>query len=146
MGALLGEPGGGFLCWGPEGYGRMALGTCISLHGSLVGQNGVGSSTRVYERWVKGLWKWSVSLCGSFVKGTWREGYLAGEAEGYEEKALQRGISFHRGPTGEPGRGLAYWDFERWMKGALRMERISEEVQQRGPRATAPLLGTLEDR
>jgi hypothetical protein len=78
---------------------------------------------------LKGLWSWSVSLCGSSGKGTWREGYLAGEPEGYEEKALHTGISFHRGPTGEPGRGLAYWDIERWMKGAPWMECLSEEVQ-----------------
>jgi len=34
-------------------------------------------------------------------------------------------ISFHRGPTGEPGRGSSTWDFERWMKGALGMECFS---------------------
>jgi len=32
------------------------------------------------------------------VKGTWREGSLAGDPEGYVGKALERGISFHRGP------------------------------------------------
>jgi len=26
------------------------------------------------------------------------------------------GISFHRDPTGEPGMGLIYQDFERWMR------------------------------
>jgi hypothetical protein len=49
-----------------------------------------------------------LSLCGSSVKGTWREGSLAGNPEGYVEKALQTGISFHKSPVGEPGRGLAY--------------------------------------
>jgi len=29
------------------------------------------------------------------------------------------------GGSGEPERGLAYWDFERWMKGALWMEHHS---------------------
>ena len=47
----------------------------------------------------KGLWRGSVSLCGSSVKGTWREGTLAGDPEGYVEKALKTGISFHRGPV-----------------------------------------------
>jgi hypothetical protein len=42
------------------------------------------------------------------VKGTWREGSLAGDPEGYIEKALEMGISFHRSPVGEPGRGLIY--------------------------------------
>jgi hypothetical protein len=49
-----------------------------------------------------------VPPCGSSVKGTWREGYLAGDPERYAEKALETGISFHRGPVGEPVRGLAY--------------------------------------
>jgi len=57
------------------------------------------------------------------VKVTWREGSLAeypggyvdmegSLAEypgGYVEKVLEMGISFHSGPTGEPGRGLIYW-------------------------------------
>jgi hypothetical protein len=43
-----------------------------------------------------------LSLCGSSVKGTWREGSLAGNPEGYVEKALETDISSHRGPAGEP--------------------------------------------
>jgi len=31
------------------------------------------------------------------VKGTWREGSLAGDPEGYVGKALETGISFLRG-------------------------------------------------
>ena len=47
-----------------------------------------------------------MSLCGSSVKVTQREGSLAVYPGGYEEKVLEMGISFHRGPTGgEPGRG-----------------------------------------
>jgi len=41
---------------------------------------------------------WSLSLCGSSVKGTWKGGSLAGDPEGYVEKALETGISFHMGP------------------------------------------------
>ena len=37
------------------------------------------------------------SLCGSSVKGTWREDSLAGDPERCVEKALETGISFHRG-------------------------------------------------
>jgi len=33
------------------------------------------------------------------VKGIWREGPLAGDPEGYVGKALETGISFHRGPV-----------------------------------------------
>ena len=47
----------------------------------------------------KGLWRWSVSLCGSSVKGTWKEGSLPVDPEGYVQKALETGISFHRGPV-----------------------------------------------
>jgi hypothetical protein len=52
--------------------------------------------------------KWGVSLYGSSVKGTWRVGSPGGYPGGEVEKALEMGISFHRGPAGEPGRGLVY--------------------------------------
>jgi len=32
---------------------------------------------------------------------------------GYLEKALETGISLHKGPAGEPGRGSSTRDFER---------------------------------
>ena len=48
------------------------------------------------------------SHSGSSVKGTWR-GSLAGDPEGYAEKALETGISFHSGPIGEPVTGINYW-------------------------------------
>jgi hypothetical protein len=60
----------------------------------------VGFSTGDFEIWLKGvLGVECLSLCGSSVKGTWREGSLAGDPEGYVEKALEMGISFHRGPV-----------------------------------------------
>jgi hypothetical protein len=31
----------------------------------------------------RGLWKWRVSLNGSSVRGTWREGSFTGDPEGY---------------------------------------------------------------
>jgi len=71
----------------------------IPLYGGAVGQPGVGPSTRDHEKRMKGLWRCGVSLCGSSVKGTWREGFLAGDPEVYVEKALETGISFHRGPA-----------------------------------------------
>ena len=40
-----------------------------------------------------------MSLCGSSVKGTRREGSLAGDPEGCAEKALETGSSFHGGPV-----------------------------------------------
>jgi hypothetical protein len=62
-----------------------------------------------FEIWLKGALEMEcLSLCGS-VKGTWREGSLFGDREGYLEKALETGISLHRGSaSGEPGGGLIY--------------------------------------
>jgi hypothetical protein len=55
-----------------------------------------------------GLWKWSISLYGRFCEGNLEGGSLTGDPEGCVEKALEMGISLHRGPAGEPGRGLIY--------------------------------------
>jgi len=86
----------------------------ISLHGGSVGQPGVGPSTGDFEIWLKGALELEC-LCGSSVKGTWREGTLTGDPEGTVEKALEMGISFHRGP----------WRRARLLgKGALGMERL----------------------
>ena len=41
---------------------------------------------------VRGLWRRSISLYGSSVRGTWREGSFARGLEGYEGKAL--GMAF----------------------------------------------------
>ena len=54
------------------------------------------------------------------MKGTCKEGSLAGDPEGYVEKALETSISFHRGPVlGNLEEGSCTGAFERWMKGAL---------------------------
>ena len=54
------------------------------------------------------------------MKGTWREGSIVGDPEGYVEKALETGISFYRGPIlGNLEEGTFTGDFERWMKGAM---------------------------
>jgi hypothetical protein len=51
----------------------------------------------MFERGSRGGVSLSLSLYGSSVKGTCREGSLAGDPEGYVKKALEMGISFHRG-------------------------------------------------
>jgi hypothetical protein len=68
----------------------------------------VGLSTRDFERWLKGSWRWGLPLYGVSVKGTWREDFLVGEPGEYVEKALETGVSFHRRPAGESGRMLVY--------------------------------------
>ena len=60
-----------------------------NLEEDSVGQPGVGSSTGDFERWLNG----AVELHRGSVKGTWREESLAGNPEGYVEKALELGIS-----------------------------------------------------
>jgi hypothetical protein len=46
------------------------------------------------------------------VKGTWREGSLAGDPESYVEKALETGVSLYRGPAlGNLEEGSSTWDF-----------------------------------
>jgi hypothetical protein len=45
---------------------------------------------------------------------------------GYEWKALETGISLHRGSVGQLGVGLSTGDFERWLKGALEVEHLSQ--------------------
>ena len=38
---------------------------------------------------------------------------------GYEQKALEPGISLYGGPAGQPGVGSSTGNFERWLKGAV---------------------------
>ena len=67
------------------------------------------------------------------MKGTWREGSLAGYPEGYVEKDLETGISFHRGLIGEPVRRLIYNGL--WKKddrGSRDGASHSEEAQRDG--------------
>jgi hypothetical protein len=59
------------------------MGTGISLHGGSVEQPGVSLSTGDFGIWLKGALEVErLTLCGSSVNGTWREGSLAGDAEG----------------------------------------------------------------
>jgi hypothetical protein len=45
-------------------------------------------------------------------EGTWSGGSFAGDPEGYVEKALETGISSHRGPVlGNQGEGSSTGDF-----------------------------------
>ena len=60
------------------------------------------------------------------MKGTWREGSPDGAPIRYVEKALETGISLHRGPIlGKLEDSSSTGEFERWMKGSLWMKRLS---------------------
>jgi hypothetical protein len=116
MRAPLGVPGwGGLLVGDPEGYERRALGTGTSLYGGSVGTTCGGLIYWDFKIWLKGLWRWSVSLCGRSVKGTWK-GLPPGEPEGYLEKSLWIGILT---------KGLQFWGTWRraCLSGTLKVER-----------------------
>jgi hypothetical protein len=48
------------------------------------------------------------------VKGTWRQGFLAVDPGGYVEKALERGISFHKGHAEERGISFPKGNWGTW--------------------------------
>ena len=52
-------------------------------------------------------------------------GSFTGDPEGYERKALGTGIFFHGGSVGPPGVGSSIRYYERWLEGALEVERLS---------------------
>ena len=84
-----------------------ALETGIFLHrGPIEYHEGVCSTVILTDSW-RALEMGYLSLWVLY------EGYLEGgsspwDPEGYVEEGSDEGISFHRGPTGEPGRGLMY--------------------------------------
>ena len=115
----------------PEGYERKVLGMGIALHGVSVGQSGVISSTRDFDWWLKGALEVQLlTVCGSSVKWTRRDSSLAEDPEGYVEKALETGISFHSGPIGEPVTGINYWGLWDDERGSSDDATHSEEAQR----------------
>jgi hypothetical protein len=74
----------------------------------------------------------SLSLCGSSVRGTWREGSLAGDPKGYVEKALETGISLHRGPVWGTSRRARLPGTLRVYEGARGMGCLSLKRLRRG--------------
>ena len=75
----------------------------------------MGSSTGEFETWLKEAVEVEcLSLCRSSGKGTWREGSLAGDPEGYLEKTLETGRYSVWGNLEESS---STGNFESWMKG-----------------------------
>jgi hypothetical protein len=96
----------------------------ISLHGGSVEQPGVGSSTRDFERWLKGALEvglLSLSLSESSVKGTWSEGSLAWRPWRIGRKGSGDTSISIWAPLRDLEGDLSTGDFERWMKGAVGM-------------------------
>ena len=50
---------------------------------------------------------------------------FAGDLVGYERKVLETGIFLHGGSAGQPGVGSFTGNFEKFLKGALEVERLS---------------------
>jgi hypothetical protein len=97
---------------------------------------------RKYQHSVKGLWRWSVSLCGSSVKGTGREDSLAGDLEGSGDGHLFS-KELHLGKL-EKG-GLSIGEFESWVKGLWERGISLPRGSVEGASGRAPLPGNQND-
>jgi len=64
-------------------------------------------------------------LVASSGRGTWKGCSLASGPDGYERKALAMGNSLRGGSVGQAGVGSSSRDFEIWLKGALKVGRLS---------------------
>jgi hypothetical protein len=88
-----------------------------------------------------------LSLCGSSEKGAWREGSLAGDHEGYLEKALKWASLFIGLRLGNLEEGSFTGDFVSWMKGLWGMGAfLSQEAPWRRPRGGLLSWGTRKIR
>ena len=112
VGVLWGEPGRGLPYWGPWRLCRGRLWRQASFSTRALLWNLEGDSyTRDWKMNAGGLWKQSISLCGSSMRGTWRDGSFTGDPEGYA-KALEMGVCFHNGPVLRNMGGLPFlWPF-----------------------------------
>jgi len=111
-----------------------ALGMGISHNGGSPGQPGVGPSIGDFERWLKGTLEVEhLSQC-ELCEGTWKESSLVGNPEGYVEKYLETGISFHKNPVWGTWRRACLLGTKR----ALGMEHLSLKRLRGGePRGTS---------
>ena len=81
----------------PEGYERKVLQMGISLHGGSVGQPGVGSSTRDFERRMKG----ALEVECLSLKRLSGEGLKGGSFNGGPERYVKKGSGYrHLSPQG----------------------------------------------
>jgi hypothetical protein len=77
-----------------------ALEKGISLHAGPVGEPGRGLVYRRHRKMNKGgFWKRSISLCGSYMRVTWRGDSYTGHPNDKTSTALEMGVCFHSGPV-----------------------------------------------
>ena len=98
VGTLLGNMEGGSFTGNFEGkvnyWGkcRRKLWKQVSLSvGAQLGNLGGVCLLGILRDSGRGLQKWSISLCGSSVRGTWRGGSFAGDLEGFGEDGSEDG-------------------------------------------------------
>ena len=116
----------------------------ISLHRSPAGEPGRGFIYwGLWERDEGGLRKWSVSLFGSSVRGTWREVFYWGPWRLCRGR-FWRQASLPRGTPLENLEGCSFTrDFKRWMKEGSR-NGASLPVGALWEELGVPLMGTLK--
>jgi len=73
---------GGLLYWVPWVMKGRLWGKASIFKGARLGNLEWPRLLETLRDGCKGLWKWGISLYGSSVKGTWREGSLAGNPGG----------------------------------------------------------------
>ena len=73
---------GGLLYWGPWVMKGRLWGRASLFMGAQLGSLEWACLLGTLRDGLKQLWRWDVSLCGSSVKGTWRESSLAGDPGG----------------------------------------------------------------
>jgi len=98
----------------PGGYVEKALEMGISLYRGPAGEPGRGlinqGLTRDFERHIKGALEEECLSLRELCEGNLEGGApLLGTLEDVKRKALEMGISLHRGPSGEHGTGHIYW-------------------------------------
>jgi hypothetical protein len=115
----LGNLEGGHL----PGSLREGCDRCLSPYGP-VGVPGEGGPSTGSEFGEGGLWLWNISLYGRSVRGTCSAAALLGALKIMKGRMWGR-ASLYAGSGGQPGEDSSTRDFERWMKGAVGMERLS---------------------
>ena len=79
---------GGLLDWRPWVMKGRLWGWASLFMGAQLGNLEWAHLPGTLRDGLKGLWRWSICLCGSSVKGTSRESSCAGDPGGYVDKLL----------------------------------------------------------
>jgi hypothetical protein len=110
--APLGNPGGrGASTGNPVGYERNALEVGNSLHGSSVGQIGVGSSTGDFERWLKRALEVEQLSMGALCREPGGRAPLLGTLKDRQKRLWRQASISIRAPLGNMKWGSSTGDF-----------------------------------